>query len=178
VILASPSLLERLQTASGPADEVVSISTYRDERRLFAIIGVVIVAALSHCCRLLRRQGRPARSRLRRHLDRDLRSNSPLQPTNGFFRGGVHRDRRQHCPNSRRENARCAPRTHGLQSENLALNEALARVPAERDLALAQQRYPQGLPATVIGYDPEATCSTSSRSIAVRAITSYATTAS
>jgi rod shape-determining protein MreC len=44
-----------------------------------------------------------------------------------------------------------------LTAENRQLTEALARVPAERDLALAQLAHPGGIPATVIGYDPEAT---------------------
>jgi len=49
----------------------------------------------------------------------------------------------------RDENAR-------LVAENARLSEALSRVPAERDLALAQMRDPGGITATVIGYDPEA----------------------
>jgi rod shape-determining protein MreC len=54
------------------------------------------------------------------------------------------------------ENARLKNENAALQADNLALNETLARVPAERDLATAQQKFPQGLPATVIGFDPEA----------------------
>jgi len=72
--------------------------------------------------------------------------------TNGI-RGGVNTA--VNTPQLATENARLRSENAALQSDNLALNETLARVPAERDLALAQQRYPQGLPATVIGYDPE-----------------------
>ncbi|GAC1431712.1 MAG: hypothetical protein NVSMB5_25710 [Candidatus Velthaea sp.] len=55
------------------------------------------------------------------------------------------------------ENAQLRADNQHLHAENLALTETLARVPAERDLARAQQKFPAGIAATVIGYDPEAT---------------------
>jgi len=54
------------------------------------------------------------------------------------------------------ENARLQAQNAALKTENLALTETLARVPAGRDLAAAQEKFPTGLPATVIGFDPEA----------------------
>jgi rod shape-determining protein MreC len=59
-------------------------------------------------------------------------------------------------PQLARENAELQADNARLRSENLTLNEALARTPAERDVALAQVKYPAGIAATVIGYDPEA----------------------
>ncbi len=43
-----------------------------------------------------------------------------------------------------------------LRRENDELRERLARAPAAADLARAQLSHPDGLAATVIGYDPEA----------------------
>ncbi|MFN2459080.1 MAG: rod shape-determining protein MreC [Candidatus Velthaea sp.] len=54
------------------------------------------------------------------------------------------------------ENTRLRAENAHLNAENLKLTEALARVPAERDIALAQMKYPAGVASTVIGYDPEA----------------------
>jgi rod shape-determining protein MreC len=53
-------------------------------------------------------------------------------------------------------NERLANENAALEEQNRALTEALSRVPAERDVALAEARYPQGIAATIIGYDPEA----------------------
>jgi len=60
-------------------------------------------------------------------------------------------------PQLARRNAELRARNEQLSDENRRLTEALARVPAERDLALAQLVHPGGVAATVIGYDPEAT---------------------
>lgn len=58
-------------------------------------------------------------------------------------------------PQLARENGRLRAQNERLRAENLTLNEALARVPAERDVALALLAHPAGVAATVIGYDPE-----------------------
>src|SRR6202034_1719853 len=42
-----------------------------------------------------------------------------------------------------------------LRQENRELTETLARVPAEAALARAQAAEPAGIPANVIGFDPE-----------------------
>jgi rod shape-determining protein MreC len=60
-------------------------------------------------------------------------------------------------PSLAAENARLSDANATLRRQNDDLREALARVPAARDLATAQAAHPDGMPATVIGYDPEAT---------------------
>jgi rod shape-determining protein MreC len=59
-------------------------------------------------------------------------------------------------PQLARDNARLRAENDRYRALNLQLTEALARVPAERDIALAELKHPEGIVATVIGYDPEA----------------------
>ncbi len=54
------------------------------------------------------------------------------------------------------ENGRLRRDNAGLRAQNDELLERLARVPAAQDLSAAQLAHPDGLAATVIGYDPEA----------------------
>jgi rod shape-determining protein MreC len=58
-------------------------------------------------------------------------------------------------PQLARENATLQTNVDALTAENLALSETLARVPAEASIARAQLHAPDGIPASVIGYDPE-----------------------
>jgi rod shape-determining protein MreC len=73
----------------------------------------------------------------------------------GGLRSGV--STAVNLPQLARDNAALRSQNARLRDENGLLNEALARVPAERDVALAALKHPGGVPATVIGYDPEAT---------------------
>jgi len=134
---------------------VVSISTYRDERRLFTVIGVVIVAALVALFQIdFARQGRTS------PLTATVTTIAPYAQlavatvTNairGAFSTAVN------TPGLAHANAELRAQNERLRTENRTLSEALARVPAERNIALAQLEHPAGIPATVIGYDPEAT---------------------
>lgn len=54
------------------------------------------------------------------------------------------------------ENGRLRAENTTLRTQNDELRERIARVPAAQDLARAQLAHPDGIPATVIGYDPEA----------------------
>jgi rod shape-determining protein MreC len=74
--------------------------------------------------------------------------------TNGI-RGGF--STAVNTPQLARDNAALRSENERLRAENQTLSEALARVPAERKIALAQLQHPAAIPATVIGYDPEAT---------------------
>lgn len=58
-------------------------------------------------------------------------------------------------PGLAHENAALRARVERLETENVTLREALERVPEEAALARAQMRAPAGIPATVIGFDPE-----------------------
>jgi len=54
------------------------------------------------------------------------------------------------------ENGRLRGENGRLLTQNDELQERLARVPAAQDLAAAKLAHPDGVTATVIGYDPEA----------------------
>jgi rod shape-determining protein MreC len=54
------------------------------------------------------------------------------------------------------ENGRLRGENGRLLTQNDELQERLARVPAAQDLAAAKLAHPDGITATVIGYDPEA----------------------
>ncbi|MBV9440121.1 MAG: rod shape-determining protein MreC [Candidatus Eremiobacteraeota bacterium] len=59
-------------------------------------------------------------------------------------------------PGLTRTNARLRAQNDALRRENDELHEEVAAVPAARDLLAARLAHPDGLAATVIGYDPEA----------------------
>ncbi len=54
------------------------------------------------------------------------------------------------------DNGRLRAENGHLRRQNDELQERLARAPAGADLVHAQLTHPDGIPATVIGYDPEA----------------------
>ncbi|HEV2739679.1 MAG TPA: rod shape-determining protein MreC [Candidatus Elarobacter sp.] len=54
------------------------------------------------------------------------------------------------------DNGRLRGENAALRTQNDELRERLARVPAATDLAAAKLAHPDGVEATVIGYDPEA----------------------
>jgi rod shape-determining protein MreC len=54
------------------------------------------------------------------------------------------------------ENAHLRAANAALQQQNDELAERLARIPAAQDLLAAKLAHPDGIAATVIGYDPEA----------------------
>jgi rod shape-determining protein MreC len=133
---------------------VVSIATYRDERGLFAVIGVVIIAALVALLQIdFARQGRPSPIAATITTIATYAQLAVAAVTGGV-RGAFTAT--ANLPQLARDNATLRAQNARLVGENQQLNEALARVPAERDIALAELRHPGGVPATVIGYDPEA----------------------
>lgn len=134
---------------------MVSISTYRDERRLFAVIGVVIVAALLALVQIdFARQGRPSpvtTTVTTVAAYAQLAATSVTNGVRGAFSTIVQ------TPQLAGDNARLRAENDRLVAQNLRLTETLARVPAERDVANAQLKHPDGVAATVVGYDPEGT---------------------
>jgi rod shape-determining protein MreC len=134
---------------------VVSISTYRDERRLFAVIGVVVVAALVALLQLdFARQGRPSPIAATLTTVATYAQLAVATVANGLHSGFVTAI---DTPQLARTNANLRAQNERLSAQNAELTETLARVPAERDLLRAELKHPAGIPATVIGYDPEAT---------------------
>jgi rod shape-determining protein MreC len=132
---------------------VVPIFTYRDERKLFALIGVVIVAALVALLQVsFARQGRtsPLTSLV---TTTAMYFEIVVAAIRDGTRGGF--DTVVRTPGLARENAALREENLRLHDENVAFTEELARVPAERDIIAAQARYPHAIEASVIGFDPE-----------------------
>ena len=69
-------------------------------------------------------------------------------------RGGF--DNVVRAPGLGAENGRLRDQNAALRTQNDELSERLARIPAAQDLLTAKLAHPDGIEATVIGYDPEA----------------------
>jgi rod shape-determining protein MreC len=132
---------------------VVPIFTYRDERKLFALIGAVIVASLVALVQLdYARDGRTS------PLSLTINSISAyLEVALSTVTSSV-----QHALNSTAsvpslysENRRLTAENARLRTENDALSEQVAITPSEEARRRVQERFANGIPATVIGYDPE-----------------------
>jgi rod shape-determining protein MreC len=132
---------------------VVSIFTYRDERKLFAVIGAIIAAALVALIQLeFARQGRasPINSIVTTsYAYLELAFGTAVSGVRGGLRYVVD------LPRLARDNATLRQENATLEAENQALKEALSRVPSEIDAKRAAALFPTGIPATVIGFDPE-----------------------
>ncbi|HEY1728498.1 MAG TPA: rod shape-determining protein MreC [Candidatus Baltobacteraceae bacterium] len=132
---------------------MVSIFTYRDERKLFAVIGAIIAAGLIALVQLeFARQGRPS------PLSNAITSTyAYLEFAVGASISGT-RDAAGYVvalPQLERENAQLSTEADKLQTENATLRETLARVPSREAVQNAAALYPTGIPALVIGFDPE-----------------------
>ena len=134
---------------------MVSIFTYRDERKLFAVAGTIIVAALLALLQLdFARSGRP------NPIAIGITTATAWLQFAATSIGSGTRDAVSaivNLPQLARENAALQTRVDALTADNQNLAESLARVPAEASLAQAELRAPGGIAATVIGYDPEGT---------------------
>jgi rod shape-determining protein MreC len=68
-------------------------------------------------------------------------------------RGGL--DTVARTPGLASENVRLRAQNDALRTQNDELQERLARIPAAREIAAAKLAHPDGIEATVIGFDPE-----------------------
>jgi len=132
---------------------VVPIFTYRDERKLFAVIGAIIAAALIALVQLeFARQGRPS------PLSSGVTTayaylEFALGATIGGLRDGFAYLREM--PRLERDNAQLTRENAKLQAENTTLRETVARVPSQTAVENAAALYPSGINARVVGFDPE-----------------------
>ena len=132
---------------------MVPIFTYRDDRKLFAVAGALIVAALLALLQLdFNRSGRTSPLSAIVTTASAWAQLAATTVTNAV-RGGA--DTVVHTPQLAHDNADLRAQVAQLQRENQTLNETLARVPAEAALARAQLIEPSGIPANVIGFDPD-----------------------
>ena len=132
---------------------MVPIFTYRDERKLLAVVGTIIVAALLALLQLdTVRSGRPNPIVIGITTATTWLQLAAVTVGNGARDAiGAVVD----VPQLAHENAALRAQVGTLSGENRVLDEALARVPAEASLARAELRAPDGIAATVIGFDPE-----------------------
>jgi rod shape-determining protein MreC len=134
---------------------VVSIITYRDERKLFAVIGAVIVAAVLALLQLdFARSGRTSPLTVTVTTVTAYVQLALATIVNGTRTGWTTIVR---TPGLAGDNVRLRAENTALHVQNDELRERLARVPAAVSLERAQLAHPGGIPASVIGYDPEAT---------------------
>jgi rod shape-determining protein MreC len=132
---------------------VVPIFTYRDDRKLFAVAGAIIVAALLALLQLdFTRSGRASPLTIVITTVSAWAQLATATVTN-FTRDGVNTV--VHTPQLAHDNGDLRANVAQLTAENRELTETLARVPAEAALARAQAIEPNGIPANVIGFDPE-----------------------
>jgi rod shape-determining protein MreC len=132
---------------------VVPIFTYRDDRKLFAVAGAIIVAALLALLQLdFTRSGRPSPLTIVITTVSAWAQLAAATVTNGT-RDGVNSV--VHLPQLAHDNGDLRADVARLTAENRVLSETLSRVPAEAALARAQVAEPNGIPANVIGFDPE-----------------------
>ena len=133
---------------------MVPIATNRDDRKLLAVAGAVVVAAALAFMQLqFARAGRPS------PLSVTVTTVSTYfqfavaavaDATRGAFSAVVS------TPGLAHTNADLRAENERLRTQNDDLNERMARVPAELALSGLKAAHPDGVSATVIGYDPEA----------------------
>jgi rod shape-determining protein MreC len=132
---------------------VVPIFTYRDDRKLFAVAGAIIVAALLALLQLdFIRAGRASPLTVvitSVSAWAQLAATTVVRVTHDGFSAIVS------APQLAHDNAALQAENARLAAENRALTETLAGVPAAASLERAQATNPSGIAANVIGFDPE-----------------------
>ncbi len=133
---------------------MVPIFTYRDERKLFAVVTAVIVAAAVTLIQLdAFRTGKPS------PIAVAVSSLAVVgQSTVTMLVDGVRTAGRTviSAPQLASQNHVLRDDNRRLRAENARLREALAAAPAAAAIAQAAAGVPGGIVANVIGYDPEA----------------------
>ncbi len=132
---------------------MVPIFTYRDDGKLFAVAGAILIAALLALLQLdFIRAGRASPLTIVVTSIGAWAQFVATSVANGVRDGA---SAVVHLPQLAGDNAALSARVTTLERENARLTETLARVPAEAALARAQTAEPHGLAASVIGFDPE-----------------------
>jgi len=132
---------------------VVSIFTYRDERKLFTVIGTVIVAAVIALVQLdALKTGRqsPIATAV---TSAAVVVQSAVAATVGVVR--VAGDTVTSTPRLFAQNRDLRDENRALRMENARMREALARAPDAEAIARTAAADPGGVVANAIAYDPE-----------------------
>jgi len=132
---------------------VVPIFTYRDERKLFALVGAVVVAAVIALVQLdAAKNGKPSLIAIA-VTSTAVYFQSAAAALGGGVRGiGTALG---DAPHLYTDNAALRAHARALQAENARLREAVAQAPQARAIAELAASEPRGITATTIGYDPE-----------------------
>ncbi len=132
---------------------MVPIFTYRDERKLFAVVGAVIVSAVIAVVQLdAAKIGKPSIIAIA-VTSTAVFAESAISATGNVARGlGTTLG---DAPHLYGDNARLRTRTRALERENDRLREALARAPEARAIATLAENEPRSIAATTVGFDPE-----------------------
>jgi rod shape-determining protein MreC len=132
---------------------VVSIFTYRDERKLFAVIGAIVIASLIALIQIeAARSGRPGAIAVA------VQSAAVWVESGIAWMGAGARSSAaavRSLPGLASENRDLRTELHAERLKSAQLSEALAQQPDALNLLRAQLRFPAGVPARVVAYDPE-----------------------
>ena len=132
---------------------MVSIFTHRDERKLFAVIGAVVVAALIVLVQVESlRSGRTSPFTAGVAALAGAVQSGVAATLNG---AGSVASSLGDLPHLREQNERLAAQNRALADENARLREALAQQPDLLAQARAAENNPGAIAARTIGYDPE-----------------------
>jgi len=132
---------------------VVSIFTYRDERKLFAVIGAVIVAAAVAFVQIdAQKAGKASPIAVVVSSLAIVAQTAVTTAVGGVREAG---EALLNVPNLAGRNRSLTAQSRRLQKENERLREALAAAPAAQAIAQAAAQEPGGIVAGAIGYDPE-----------------------
>lgn len=127
--------------------------TYRDERRLFAVITVIIVMALVALVQVsAARAGSPS-PLTSAMTTAGFAIEAAVSATVGVIRGTGQAV--VSLPSLAHDNADLRAQNHSLQQENARLHELLAAYQADTGLQPRLAEYPRAVQARVIGYPPE-----------------------
>ena len=132
---------------------MVSIFTYRDERKLFAVVGTIIVAAVIALIQLdAAKSGKP--SLITVAVGSTALFLQSATAGLGTSLRGVSTALAD-APRLYSRNAQLSAENRALRSENARLREALSQAPEAEAIARASAEIPGAIVATVVGFDPE-----------------------
>ncbi len=132
---------------------MVPIFTYRDERKLLAVIGTVIVAAVIALVQLDALKAGKASPVASVVTSAVFLVQSAVAGVAGGVRAVVGGT--LDVPRLYVTNRTLTGENQALRAENARLREALSVAPGAEAIAALARRTPQGVAASVIGYDPE-----------------------
>jgi rod shape-determining protein MreC len=132
---------------------VVPIFTYRDERKLFAVIGTVIVAALIALIQLDAAKSGKASIISIAVGSTALFAQSALAQSGGAVRSLVAM--LGEAPHLVAGNAELGAQNSALRAENARLREALAEAPEAQAIERVASGESSAIVASIVGYDPE-----------------------